>query len=226
MIDVENWASPLTISRGVVTLRAIGRSTDLITVSTDTRDRILESARHRLIADGFSELSSRKVADDAGVPLSQIHYHFGSMEELVLSLLRAENDRLIARQTDMYERDIPLSERWRRACEFLDVDIDSGYVRVIHEMTAAGWSTEPVRKEVRLLWGAWMEVLLGVVRDAEQSGMEFSPFSAGELVALVSAAFVGGESLLLLGFDEEQFPFRRALDRVGSMIEILEGSGP
>ena len=195
-----------------------------MTASTSTHDRILESARHRLIADGYSGLSSRKVADDAGVPLSQIHYHFGSMEELILSLLRAENDQLIARQTEMYELVLPLSERWRRACEFLDRDIDSGYVRVIHEMTAAGWSSEPVRKEVQQLWGAWMELLLGVVRDAGESGMGFLPFKADELVALVSAIFVGGESLVLLGFDEEQFPLRRALDRIGSMIEIMEGA--
>lgn len=193
------------------------------TVSTETRDKILESARRRLIADGLSEMSSRKVADDAGVPLSQIHYHFGSMDELILSLLRAENDRLIARQTEMFELDIPLSERWRQACELLDVDIDSGYVRIIHEMTAAGWSSNPVRKEVQQLWGAWMDLLLRVVRDAEEDGMVFTPFTADELVALVSAAFVGGESLILLGFDEEQFPFRRSLDRIGSMIEMMEG---
>ena len=29
-------------------------------------------------ADGYANLSTRRVADSAGVPLSQIHYHFGS----------------------------------------------------------------------------------------------------------------------------------------------------
>ncbi|MCZ6738117.1 MAG: TetR family transcriptional regulator, partial [Actinobacteria bacterium] len=46
----------------------------------DTRAEILDAARRCLLADGYAALSTRKVAEDAGVPLSQIHYHFGSKE--------------------------------------------------------------------------------------------------------------------------------------------------
>ena len=56
--------------------------------ATDTRTAILEAARSRLLADGYAGLSTRKVADEAGVPLSQLHYHFGSKSGLILELLR------------------------------------------------------------------------------------------------------------------------------------------
>ena len=39
-------------------------------------------------------MSTRKVATEAGVPLSQVHYHFGSKGGLVLALLEAEDRRL------------------------------------------------------------------------------------------------------------------------------------
>lgn len=101
----------------------------------NTSTKILEAARRCLLADGYAALSTRKVAEDAGVPLSQIHYHFGSKEELILSLLRRENDPLLERQTEMFAKEIPLWKRWEQVCAYFDEDIASGYVRVLHEMT-------------------------------------------------------------------------------------------
>jgi AcrR family transcriptional regulator len=43
----------------------------------DTRSRIVEAARRRLLADGYVGLTTRKVAEEAEVPLSQLHSHFG-----------------------------------------------------------------------------------------------------------------------------------------------------
>ena len=75
---------------------------------TVTSQVILEAARTRLLADGYARLSTRKVAQEAGVPLSQLHYHFGSKGGLVLALLEAENQRRLARQAAMYAEDTPL----------------------------------------------------------------------------------------------------------------------
>ena len=108
--------------------------------ATDTRTVILEAARSRLLADGYAGLSTRKVADEAGVPLSQLHYHFGSKSGLILELLRSENRQRLERQNRMYAEDKPLWQRYEQACDFLEDDLDSGYVRVLQEMIAAGWS--------------------------------------------------------------------------------------
>ena len=64
----------------------------------DTRTLILEAARSRLLADGYGGLSTRKVAEEAGVPLSQFHYYLGSKQGLILALLEEENQRRLARQ--------------------------------------------------------------------------------------------------------------------------------
>ena len=42
----------------------------MVDVATDTRRRILDAAKARLLADGYAGLSTRKVAEEAGVPLS------------------------------------------------------------------------------------------------------------------------------------------------------------
>ncbi len=194
--------------------------------SEETTIRILEAARERLLVDGYAAMTTRKVAEAAGVPLSQIHYHFGSKDELILSLLRAENDRLLERQAEMFRRDLPLWKRWDLACDYLDQDLESGYVRVLNEMMAAGWSSEFIRKEVTAMLLGWNDVLLDVARDAEDGGVGLGPFTAEELVALVSTMFLGSESMILLGLESERMPLRRALRRIGEMIRAIEEGTP
>jgi AcrR family transcriptional regulator len=190
--------------------------------SQSTRDAILEAARRCLLSDGFAQLSTRSVADAASVPLSQLHYHFGSKQQLIVDLLAAENDRRLARQTAMYAEDRPLWQRYEQACDFLEDDLDSGYVRVLQEMIAAGWSDPAIGQQVRDLLLGWVDLITGVARDAEQRLGPLGPFTAEELSALISQAFMGGEAMLLLGFDRTQWPIRAALRRVGVLIRQFE----
>ena len=190
--------------------------------TADTRALILDAARIRLLADGYGGLSTRKVADEAGVPLSQLHYHFGSKQGLILAVLEVENQRRLARQQNMYAEDAPLWQRYERACDFLEDDLDSGYVRVLQEMIAAGWSNEELGGAVRSLVGGWFALLIEVAREAEQRYGALRPFTAEEVGTLVGAGFVGAESLLLLGFDREALPVRSALRRFSAVIREFE----
>jgi AcrR family transcriptional regulator len=192
----------------------------------DTRLRIVEAARRRLLIDGFVGLSTRKVAHEAEVPLSHQHYHIGSKGGLVLALFEEENKRRLDRQTRMYAEDAPLWVRYERACDFLEDDLDSGYVRVLQEMIAAGWSNEQVGDAVRELLGGWFKLLVDVAHEAERRHGPLGPFTADEVATLVTTTVLGSEALLLLGFDRQLMPIRSALRRIGVVIRTLEeGSG-
>ena len=193
--------------------------------AVDTRTVILDAARTRLLADGYGGLSTRKVADEAGVPLSQLHYHFGSKQGLILALFAEENQRRLERQRRMYAEDLPLWQRYEQACDFLEDDLDSGYVRVLQELIAAGWSNAELGAAVRELLGGWISLLTEVAREADRRHGPIGPFTAEELASLVGSAFFGSEALLLLGFDREVLPIRSALRRVGVLIRQLE-EGP
>jgi len=187
-----------------------------------TSQLILDAARTRLLADGYARLSTRKVAQEAGVPLSQVHYHFGSKGGMVLALLQAENERRLARQTSMYAEDVPLWRRYERACDFLEDDLESGYVRVLQEMIAAGWSTPEIGAATREIVRGWFELLHEVATEAVAKFGGLGPFSAAEAAALVVDAFIGAEALLLLGFDRSQMPIRASLRRIGELIRAAE----
>lgn len=192
------------------------------TAAVDTRTLILDAARARLLADGYAGLSTRKVAEVAGVSVSQLNYHFGSKQGLILALFEEENQRRLERQTRMYAQDLPLWQRYEQACDFLEDDLDSGYVRVLQEMIAAGWSNEELGGAVRSLVGGWFALLIEVAREAEQRYGALRPFTAEEVGTLVGAGFVGAESLLLLGFDREALPIRSALRRFSAVIREFE----
>ena len=187
-----------------------------------TRLAILDAARERLLADGFAQLSTRKVADAAGVPLSQLHYHFGSKEQLVLELLEEEDRRRLARQSELYAEDTPLWVRYDRACDVLEDDLASGYVRVLQEMIAVGWALPSVGERVRDLLRGWVGLLAEVAREAEARHGALGPFTADEVAALIGQAFMGGESMLLLGFEPDEWPVRSALRRIGTLIRAME----
>lgn len=186
---------------------------------------ILEAARERLLSDGFGRLSTRGVAEAAGVPLSQLHYYFGSKQQLILDLLEAENTGRLARQAAMYGEDRPLWQRYEQACDFLEDDLESGYVRVLQEMIATGWSDPAIGARVRQLLQGWLDLVTGIAREAERSLGPIGPFTPEEIGALIGQAFMGGEAMLLLGFDRTQWPVRAALRRVGVAIRQLEERG-
>lgn len=187
-----------------------------------TKDTILIAAKAALLESGYSALSTRSIAQQAGVPLSQIHYHFGTKQKLVLEVLEEENRRLLDRQTRMYESDMPLWKQWEQACDFLEDDLESGYVRVLQEMTAAGWADEEIAAAVRENLRGWMRLLAETAERAERDLGSLGPFTANEVAVLASAPFLGVESLILLGVDESELPMRSALRKVGEVLRRLE----
>ncbi|HZN76957.1 MAG TPA: TetR/AcrR family transcriptional regulator [Micromonosporaceae bacterium] len=191
-------------------------------MATDTANRIMEAARSCLLADGYARLSTRKVAERAEVPLSQIHYHFGGKQGMVLALLDYENRRLIGRQRELYASSEPLWKRYEQACDFLEDDLASGYVRVLQEMIAAGWSDSAVAAQVLAMVQAWFEVLDEVVREAETRFGSLGPFTSADIASLVGLSFLGGEAVILLGDETWAARARSALRKVAELIRTLE----
>lgn len=190
--------------------------------TAETRASILDAARACLLAEGYANLSTRAVAERAEVPLSQIHYHFGSKQQLILAVLESENDRLLQRQRAMYAGPEPLWIQWERACDYLEEDLASGYVRILQEMIAAGWSDAEVAAAVREAMGGWYRLLTEVAeREAARVG-GLGPFTPTELATLMGLPFMGAESMILLGVPESQVPARAALRKVGLMLRRLD----
>ncbi len=193
----------------------------------NTRLKMLEAARAVLRDKGYAALSTREVAASAAVPLSQIHYHFGSKQGLVIALFEYLNEQLLERQQAMFEDpNLTLSEQWDLACDYLDEDLASGYVSVLQELWAAAWSNPEIAEVVRRGILGWVALLAEVARRSQRRHESFKLLKPEELAILVGSAFIGAESFLLLGVEGPKVPVRRALRRVGEAIRLLENGNP
>lgn len=187
-----------------------------------TRERILDAARGCVVAHGLTDLSTRMIAEAAQVPVSQLHYHFGGKQGVLIGLFERENERLLARQAEMFADDAPLWKRWEQACDYLEDDLRSGYVPVLQQMVAAGWTDPEIAELVRERLRGWYALLTDVARAAASELGGLGPFTPEEVAALVGNAFLGAEATILLGMSEEVVPSRSALRRIGSMIRRAE----
>ena len=189
----------------------------------ETKRELLEAAQKVLLEDGYSGLSTRRIADAANTQMSQIQYHFGSKEGMILALFEYLNEQLIERQTEAFnDPNMSVSEKWALSCDYLDEDIASGYVRVLMELTAAGWSNPAIGAAVRAAYAEWRDLIIKLARELEEKTGSLGPFSPEDVGALVSAGFIGAEAAIMLGYESPETPFRDALRRFGQVIEFYE----
>jgi AcrR family transcriptional regulator len=189
---------------------------------TGTREELLEAAERCLRCHGLAGLSTRQVAEEARMPLSQIHYHFGSKQKMLLALLVHQNHKLVQRQKGMLTRASPVWERWMQACDYLEEDLASGYVRILQEMIAAGWSDPEIAASVREALRGWGDLIEQFARDAEAKLGTLGGLTPREMTGLVGSLFMGTEAMLLLGFKESDWPMCDALRKIGEAIRVAE----
>ena len=187
-----------------------------------TKELILEAARESLREQGYSGTSIRAVAERAGIQLSLVHYHFGSKQAVLVAVLERENEKLLERQQALFTGPGPLSAKWRAACRFLEDDLESGYVRILWELWAAGLADEELAARWRDATAGWRRLMAEVFEEwSREVGLEL-PISAAAVATLVANLFQGLEVEILAGVSETESPHLEVLEAVAQLIEGIE----
>jgi AcrR family transcriptional regulator len=187
-----------------------------------TKELILEAARESLREEGYSGTSIRAVAERAGVQLSLVHYHFGSKQSVLVAVLERENEKLLERQQALFASPGLLSAKWRAACRFLEEDLESGYVRILWELWAAGLADEQLAARWRDATAGWRRLMAEVVEEwSRDVGLKL-PISATAVATLVANLFQGLEVEILAGVSEDEAPHLEVLEAVAQLIERIE----
>lgn len=152
----------------------------------DTVTAFLDAAERLLIKVGYANITTRHLAEEAGANHGLVHYYFGSMEQLFISVLERYTDRLIERQRAMYAADAPFIEKWRTAMRFLDEDRESGYQKVWLELQALAWNRPELRERLIQVHQKWRTTLTEAFAPAlAEYGLDPSRFPVEGIVALV-----------------------------------------
>lgn len=149
---------------------------------TTAEEALLDAAERVLVDAGYSAITTRRLADEAGVNHGLVHYYFGSVENLLVRVLERFTDRLVARQREMYAADVPFLDKWRTAMRYLTTE-DLAYQKVWLELQALAWNRPELRERVDHVNAEWRAVLMEAFADPrERLGIDM-PLDA--LVALV-----------------------------------------
>ncbi|HEV8193808.1 MAG TPA: TetR/AcrR family transcriptional regulator [Ktedonobacterales bacterium] len=149
-------------------------------------EQFLDAAERLLISIGYANISTRRLAEEAGANHGLVHYYFGSMEQLFVRVLERYTERLIERQRAMYSADVPFIEKWRAAMSFLDRDRESGYQKIWFELQALAWNQPDLRERLVRVHGQWRGVLTeAFARAMEKYGLDREKYPVEAIVALV-----------------------------------------
>ena len=151
-------------------------------------EALLDAAERLLVDVGYAGITTRRLAEEAGVNHGLVHYYFGSNENLLVRALERFTERLIARQRELYAADMPFVEKWRTAMRYL-VSEDVTYEKVWLELQALAWNHPELRERLAGVNAEWRAVLTEAFEQPRRElGIEM-PLEA--LVSLVMTFNIG-----------------------------------
>jgi AcrR family transcriptional regulator len=151
-------------------------------------EALLDAADRLLVEVGYAGITTRKLAEEAGVNHGLVHYYFGSNENLLVRALERFTERLIARQRELYAADMPFVEKWRTAMRYL-MDEDLTYEKVWLELQALGWNKPDLRERLARVNAEWRGVLTEAFAKPHRQLKMDMPLDA--LVSLVMTFNIG-----------------------------------
>jgi AcrR family transcriptional regulator len=166
---------------------------------------LLDAAERLLAGAGYAAVTTRRLAEEAGVNHGLVHYYFGSNENLLVHALERFTGRLIARQRELYAADVPFADKWRTAMHYL-VSEDVSYQKIWLELQALAWNNADIAERLARVNAEWRAVLteafdqphreLGIAMPLEALVSLVMTFNLGIIVERLSGIETGHRELL------------------------------
>jgi AcrR family transcriptional regulator len=136
----------------------VTQATPRTAARTAAEEALLDAAERLLAEVGYTGITTRKLAEEAGINHGLVHYYFGSNENLLVHALERFTGRLITRQRELYAADLPFAEKWRTAMHYL-VSEDVSYQKIWLELQALAWNNPEIRARLVRVNAEWRAVL-------------------------------------------------------------------
>lgn len=160
--------------------------------NSGTKKVILDATEKIMCDEGYAAVSSRRVAEVAGLKSQLVHYHFGTMDNLLLALFRRAEEDFLARQVRSLTSTTPLRSLWEQSLQQSDTRLTIEFIALsIHSVTIGN---ELARANERTRKIHTM-VAAGALERAGTAGEAPPPEVLAFLIAAVSRTLVTEEAL-------------------------------
>ncbi|MBH0778487.1 TetR/AcrR family transcriptional regulator [Nocardia bovistercoris] len=167
------------------------------------RGLLVDAAQELLLEEGWAAVTSRRVAERAGLKPQLVHYYFRSMDELLLEIFRRAAEAGLILQADMMKTDRPLRALW-------DFSIDPTAVRFTMEFV--GLSNH--RPEIRAAVAEYAEQFRTIQTNALETLLKAYGFDTERFPAAAMAVLITSISRVVV--------FERELGMAGGHSEIFD----
>jgi AcrR family transcriptional regulator len=158
------------------------------TARSAAEEALLDAAERLLVDVGHAGITTRRLAEEAGVNHGLVHYYFGSIENLEVRTLERFTERLTQRQRELYAADVPFIEKWRTAMRYL-ISEDVTYEKVWLELQALAWNRPELQEPLAQVNAEWRAVLTEAFEEPRAQLEIEMPLEA--LVSLVLTFNIG-----------------------------------
>lgn len=183
--------------------------------------RLMDAAERLLYDVGYAGVTTRAVAEEAGVKHGLVHYYFGSMDELLTQTLERFVDQLAEALEALYDDPgLSFADKWRLGSQFWADEPTSRFPKILLELLAMGWnmqSLQPRLTQVHARFRAIFERHFGqALRDY---GLDETQFPLKVIVAAVTSFQLG---LIVEGLSDVHEGHQELLDWIQRWIDGLE----
>src|ERR1700693_2396089 len=110
---------------------------------------LMDAAEQLLFEVGHAGVTTRAVAEAAGVNHGLVHYYFGSMDELLTHTLERFVDQLAEALEALYaDPNLTFADKWRLGSQFWVEEPTSRFPKILLELLAMGWNMPALQPRI------------------------------------------------------------------------------
>lgn len=183
---------------------------------------LLDAAENLLYEVGYAGVTTRAVAEAAGVNPGLVHYYFGSMEELLTQTLERFVDQLADALEALYDDPtLSFADKWRLGARFWVDEPTSRFPKILLELLAMGWNMPVLQARIAEVHARFRRIFERHFGQALRDyGLDEDVFPLKVIVAAVTSFQLG---LIVEGLSGVESGHQELLDWIQRWIDDLEG---
>jgi TetR/AcrR family transcriptional regulator len=190
------------------------------------RSVLLDAAEQLMLEEGYAAVTSRRVAEKAGLKSQLVHYYFRTMDDLFLAVFRRRVEDGLLRQEQALASEQPLRALWEFSTETASTTLTMEFIALANHRKAIRAEIAHSAEQFRL---AQIEALSSVLERYEIPPDVCPPSVLTVLISSLSRVLVMERVLLGMsaGHDDTHAFVEQALQRLeGDPIPAVTPESP
>jgi AcrR family transcriptional regulator len=133
--------------------------------SQSTKEHILLSAIEAIEKHGLVNLTTRLIAEEAGVNNAALHYYYGTKENLVEAALNQTADHMLKDSRDIFSKDDSIEIRLREMIVYIIEGVEK-FPNILRAHLMGPFYYADPKGDITQLLGSWIEITGTAIRES------------------------------------------------------------